>query len=109
MKKFLAIFLIAIVACEAVQELELESWIHWIGVGKPKEDKKYIYEHLKKAVKKAVDWLKEHGYYDFIKNKIKELGKAAAVAFCSNYLGYEFCSNAIEGVSELEKKRFYYR
>ena len=96
MKKFLAILLIAIVACETVQDLELEGIFkkigHWF---------KSIWDKLRDAVKKAVNWLKENGYYDLLKSKIIELGKGAATAFCSTYLGPEFCANAVEGVSKL--------
>ncbi len=96
MKKFLAILLIAIVACETVQDLELEGiW------GKIKDWAKDIWHKLTDAVKNAVNWLKENGYYDLLKSKIIELGKGAAIAFCSTYLGPEFCSSAVEGVSKL--------
>ncbi len=96
MKKFLAILLIAIVACETVQDLDLEGW--W---GKVKDWCKKVWHKLSDAVKHAVNWLKENGYYDLLKGKILEIGKAAATAFCSTYLGPEFCANAVEGVSKL--------
>ena len=90
MKKFLAIFLIAIVACEAVQELELETikWKWFPHHGETKVD----------PIKKVLEWLKANGYYDIIKKKIIELGKNGAIALCSNYLGQELCEKAVEAV-----------
>ena len=87
MKKFLSIFLIAIVACEAVQDLLLEKIICWYPPGKTKD-----------KINKILDWLKENGYYDIIKKKIIELGKNGAIALCSNYLGQELCEKAVEAV-----------
>ena len=96
MKKFLAILLIAIVACETVQDLELEGILSGIV-----DWFKKIWNKLRDAVKKAVNWLKENGYYDLLKGKIIEMGKAAATAWCSQYVSAELCSNAVEGVSKL--------
>ena len=95
MKKILAIFLIVIVACETAQDLELKGiveTIDWIMKEMPKLDE---------AIKNAVKWFKENGYYDLLKSKIIELGKSGAVNLCSNYLSQQFCILAVMGVSQL--------
>ena len=93
MKKFLAFFLIAIVACEAVEDYDLEGLWSWI-----KDKAKKVWNALSGAVKKAVNWLKEKGIYDLIKSKLVQLGKAAATTFCSAYLSPAVCAPAIEGL-----------
>ena len=93
MKKFLAIFLIAIVACEAVEDLDLEGL--WKKI---KKAVKSAWDKLSGAVKKAVNWLKDKGIYDLVKDKLVQLGKAAATTFCSAYLSPAVCAPAIEGL-----------
>ena len=93
MKKFLAIFLIAIVACEAVEDLDLEGL--WKKI---KKAVKSAWDKLSGAVKKAVNWLKDKGIYDLVKDKLVQLGKAAATTFCSAYLSPAICAPAIEGL-----------
>ena len=93
MKKFLAIFLIAIVACETVEDLDLEGL--W---SKIKKVVKSAWDKLSGAVKKAVNWLKDKGIYDLVKDKLVQLGKAAATTFCSAYLSPAVCAPAIEGL-----------
>ena len=85
MKKFLAIFLIAIVACEAVQDIDLEG----------------IWDQLSDAAKNAVNWLKQKGIYDLVKNRLIQAGKIAAIGVCTPYLGPAICTAAVEGVSIL--------
>ena len=75
MKKFLALFLIAIVACEAVEEFDLENWIS-----------------------DAWNWLKEKGILDAVKNIAVTAGKAAAIAYCSPYLSPPVCTIAVNAV-----------
>ena len=100
MKKFLAVLLIAIVSCETVQDLDLESW--WTKIrDKVVNTVKSVWDTLRDVVKSAVNWLKENGYFDLLKNKIIEMGKTAATAWCSNYVSAELCSNAVEGVVKL--------
>ena len=93
MKKFLAIFLIAIVACEAVEDLDLEGL--WKKI---KKVVKSAWDKLSGAVKKAVNWLKDKGIYELVKDKLVQLGKAAATTFCSAYLSPAICAPAIEGL-----------
>ena len=93
MKKFLAIFLIAIVACEAVEDLDLEGL--WKKI---KKAVKSAWDKLSGAVKKAVNWLKDKGIYDLVKDKLVQLGKAAATTFCSAYLSPAVCAPAVEGL-----------
>ena len=93
MKKFLAFLLIAIVACEAVEDVDLE------GIWKKiKKAVKSAWDKLSGAVKKAVNWLKDKGIYDLVKDKLVQLGKAAATTFCSAYLSPAICAPAIEGL-----------
>ncbi len=100
MKKFLAILLIAIVSCETVQDLDLESI--WTKIRDAVVDTvKSVWDTLRDAVKGAVNWLKENGYFDLLKGKIIEMGKNAATAWCAQYVGAELCSNAVEGVVKL--------
>ena len=93
MKKFLAILLIAIVACEAVDDFDLEGL--WKKI---KKAVKSAWDKLSGAVKKAVNWLKDKGIYDLVKDKLIKLGKAAATTFCSAYLSPAVCAPAIEGL-----------
>ena len=93
MKKFLAIFLIAIVAWETVEEFDLEGL--W---SKIKKKFKSAWDKLSGAVKKAVNWLKDKGIYDLVKDKLVTLGKVAATTFCSAYLSPAVCGPAIEGL-----------
>ena len=93
MKKILALFLIAIVACEAVEDFDLEGL--W---SKIKKAVKSAWDKLSGAVKKAVNWLKDKGIYDLVKDKLIQLGKVAATTFCSAYLSPAVCAPAIEGL-----------
>ena len=93
MKKFLAFLLIAIVACEAVEDVDLEGL--WKKI---KKAVKSAWDKLSGAVKKAVNWLKDKGIYDLVKDKLIQLGKVAATTFCSAYLSPAVCAPAIEGL-----------
>ena len=93
MKKFLAILLIAIVACETVDDFDLEGL--WKKI---KKAVKSAWDKLSGAVKKAVNWFKDKGIYDIVKDKLITLGKAAATTFCSAYLSPAVCAPAIEGL-----------
>ena len=93
MKKFLAILLIAIVACETVDNFDLEGL--WKKI---KNAVKSAWDKLSGAVKKAINWLKDKGIYDLVKSKLIQLGKAAATTFCSAYLSPAVCAPAIEGL-----------
>ena len=72
MKKFLAILLIAIVACEAVEEFDLKG---------------------------VVDWLINSGIYYAVKNYIISAGKSFAISFCSRYLPGSICSAAVNAIA----------
>ena len=74
MKKFLAILLIAIVACETVEEFDLQGWM----------------EDLKNA-----------GIFDLVKSKIISYGKQIAKNFCSNYLPSAICSIAVDALAAM--------
>ncbi len=76
MKKFLAILLIAIVACEAVEEITLESLIDTI-----------------------IDQLKKWGVYDALINQ----GKKIALDFCKKYLDEGLCQMGISYLCQLLK------
>ena len=71
MKKFLAILLIAIVACETAEEFDLEGWM----------------EDLKNA-----------GIFDLVKSKIISFGKSVAINFCAGYLSRSVCTIAVNGI-----------
>ena len=82
MKKFLAILLIAIVACEAVEDFDL--------LGK-----------ITQEIQDALDMLKYRGIYNYIKEKLVTMGKYAAIAYCAPYLGSPVCKLAVRGLSIL--------
>ncbi len=66
-----------------------------------KTSKELSNKGLKEEAKKALIWLKEHGYLDLFKEKLITIGKSVAFNFCSTYLGTEFCTNAVEGLAKL--------
>ena len=74
MKKFLAILLIAIVACEAVEDLELND---------------------------ILDWLRNSGILDAVKSKLISAGKQIAINFCSGYLPRNICSSAVNALASM--------
>ena len=82
MKKFLAFLLIAIVACTTVEDLTFESW----------------WSKIKDLFKKAVNWLKENGYYELIKSTLINLGKQAAILLCKKWFDQETCESVINGL-----------
>ena len=69
MKKFLAILLIAIVACETVEELHLED---------------------------VLDWLRNSGILEAVKSQIINYGKKIAVDFCARYISRSICQTAVD-------------
>ena len=69
MKKFLAILLIAIVACETVEELHLED---------------------------VLDWLRNSGILEAVKKQIINYGKKIAVDFCAQYISRSICQTAVD-------------
>ena len=82
--KFLAFFLIAVIACAAVEEQDLDSWLG------------NLWDKIKNAVKKAWNWLKDHGYLEKIKNALVTLGKAAAVNLCKKWFDESTCKSVID-------------
>ncbi len=96
MKKFLAVFLIAIVACEAIEDFDIEGWLDDIG-----DFFSDLWDKLSDAVKNAVNFLKDKGIYDLIKDKLLQAGKTAAITFCSAYLTPVVCGPAVEGLCTL--------
>ena len=71
MKKFLVFFLIAIIACKTVEEMQAEVIVN--------------------GIKEIYDKLKAMGVIDAILNVLKTAGKIAAEAACCTYAP-EFCS-----------------
>ena len=137
MKKFLAILLIATIAClvteEASDDIVLQrnpfrkigkgiknvvkgtgKVVKEVGKGTGKVGKglvrgleKFV-KGASKVVKQAINFLKQTGIWDQVIEKVVELGKNAANAFCSKYGGPtagELCSHAIDFIaSKLNKK-----
>ena len=148
MKKFLAILLIATIAClvteEASDDIVLQrnpfrkigkgiknvvkgtgkvvkevgkgtgKVVKEVGKGTGKVGKglvrgleKFV-KGASKVVKQAINFLKQTGIWDQVVEKVVELGKNAANAFCSQYGGPtagELCSQAIDFIaSKLNKK-----
>ena len=90
MKKFLAILLIAIVACSSVSvveeeeyELELPAWL------------KKGWSKVKEYIKKVIIMLKGSGYWDLIVEYLKTKGKEYAKKFCLKWYDEEFCDELI--------------
>ena len=84
MKKFLAILLIAVIVCQAVEdEIDMNSW--WSN----------LWDKIKKAVKKAWNWLKEKGILEKIKNALITAGKYAAMALCKKWFDADVCEGVI--------------
>ena len=81
--KFLAFFLIAVIACAAVEEQVLDSWLG------------NLWDKIKNAFKKAWNWLKENGYLELIKNALVTLGKSAAVNLCKKWFDESTCQSVI--------------
>ena len=82
MKKFLAFLLIAIIACNTVEDMTLQN----------------IIDYLKELYEKAVQWLKDHGVYDEVVTALRTLGKEAAIALCSKWLDRSTCEAVINGL-----------
>ena len=74
MKKFLAFLLIAIVTCEAVEELDLQIRI-------PSDPTDQIKKRLKELIINS--------------------GKKAAVQFCSKYLPQNVCQSAVDAIASM--------
>ena len=97
MKKFLAILLIAIVACSNVsvveeEEFDLEKLPEWIKKG---------WSTLLKTFKKVVEFLKESGLWDPLVKLLKDKGLETAKKLCLKVYDEEFCD---ELVGSLVKK-----
>ena len=137
MKKFLAILLIATIACLVTEEAsddivlqrnpfrkigkgiknvvkgtgkvvkEVGKGTGKVGKGLAKGLEKFV-KGASKVVKQAINFLKQTGIWDQVVEKVVELGKNAANAFCSKYGGPtagELCSQAIDFIaSKLNKK-----
>ena len=91
MKKFLAILLIAIVACSSVsvaeeEEFDFEKLPDWLKNG---------WSKVKEYVKKVIIMLKGSGYWDLIVDYLKTKGKEYAKKFCLKWYDEEFCDELI--------------
>ena len=75
MKKFLAILLIAVIACEAYEEITLES--------------------IWNNVQDAIQWLKDHGYWNKLVQLAKTVGKYIAGNLCKKYLDAGICNQIL--------------
>ena len=100
MKKILVIFLIAIVACETAQDINIEGW--WSDIrDRIEKALKDAWDTLSQDVKDAINWLKEKGIYDTVKEQLVGSGKTAAIGICTPVLGPAICGAAIEGLAKL--------
>ena len=77
-----------------MEDFDIEGWLDDIG-----DIFSDIWDSLSDAVKKAV--LKEKGIYDLMSKKLKEAGKADAIAFCSPYLTLVVCASAVDGLCKI--------
>ena len=84
--KFLAFFLVAVIACATVEQEPLESWLG------------NLWEKIKNAVKKAMQWIKDNGYWDLLVNTLKTAGKAAAKALCQKAFDADTCDGIIDKI-----------
>ena len=80
MKKFLAILLIAIVACSDVSVIE---------------EREFDLETITGTVNEVIAWLKEHGLWEPLMETLKTAGKVAAYAFCTRYAPASICSTIL--------------
>ena len=48
-----------------------------------------------------MNFLKEKGIYDLMSKKLKEAGKADAIAFCSPYLTLVVFASAVDGLCKI--------
>ena len=94
MKKFLAFLLIAIVACQVVDDIELKGFLNFPNSpGKQKA----------KEIIKAFYWLYDHGMIDKLKALLDDPGKDAAIALCSTYLERNICEIILKDLPTLCK------
>ena len=99
MKKFLAILLIAIVACSTAsvieeKEIDLEKLPDWVVKG---------WSKILETFKKVVEFLKENGLWDQIVSLLKDAGKVAAKKLCLKVYDEEFCDELIGSLLDKEK------
>ena len=87
MRKFLLIFLIALVACEAVEDTELGNWLS------------DIWNSITQWAKNAWNWLVQHGVADTIKNILLTVGEYAAKAFCYTHFPAPACDWVISAAA----------
>ena len=95
MKKFLAILLIAIIACSVVSVVVEEEEFDL--------EKIKIPGWLKKAVKKALDKFKKHGIDKLILDALKKEGRKAGMKLCTKYAEEEVCEKAVDELLKLVK------
>ena len=96
MKKLLIILLIAIVACETVEDIDFQSI--WDKIKDTVED---AWDKLTDNLKDAINNLKNQGIYDLIKDKLVAYGKIATIALCTPYLTEPVCQIAVEALCQL--------
>ena len=94
MKKFLAILLIAIVACSTAsvieeKEIDLEKLPAWIKKG---------WSKVLDSFKKVFQLLKQSGIWDRILSILKSAGRSAAQSLCLKLFDLELCDELINGV-----------
>ena len=92
MKKFLALLLIAIVACSTVsvieeeEEFDFEKLPDWVKKG---------WSTLLSTFKKVVQYLKDNGLWEPLVNLLKDSGKVAAKELCLKVYDQEFCDELL--------------
>ena len=87
--------MISIVACEAAQDLDLEIGIDYVYLMIKK-----IVDNFPEEIRNAWSSLMKKGIFNYVAFKAIQAGKAAAISFCTPYLGPEICAKAIEGFAK---------
>ena len=110
MKKFLTILLLAIISCSIVDELRAQGIItaeDEVNLeGLPDffkrlwEKIKAIWKSIPDKIRKAINWLKEHGMWENLIDLIKKYGTKYATDFCDNYLDHDLCADVVAWLFE---------
>ena len=85
MKKFFAILIIAIIACQVVGE----------GI---KFRKKFFEDQFDYIVEDAIKWLRRNKHLDKIKELLDNGNKAEAMALCTSYFKDKICEGVMKKI-----------